>query len=210
MLLKHSWLFQIQKVVRSHPLDAIREALINALVHRNYQSSTDIQIKIFDQSISFFNPSGLYGNITEMDLMTDTYTASTRNKLIAEAFYLTNDIEKFGSGFVRIRKAIADYPTMKFVFRNAGHGFFSEFSYETQKIHVTTVETTVDTTVETLLQLMKQNSKITQTQLMYKLSLSRRGIEWQINNLKQKGKIKIHGAARGPGGYWQVLDEGQY
>jgi hypothetical protein len=40
---------------------------------------------------------------------------STRNELIAEAFYLTRDIEKYGSGYWRVRKAIADYPTMKFI-----------------------------------------------------------------------------------------------
>ncbi|NDP22179.1 MAG: ATP-dependent DNA helicase [Paludibacter sp.] len=99
--------------IPEYPLDAIRELLVNSLIHRDYQSPTDIQIRIYDNSITFFNPSGLYGNITEKDLDTDTYQASTRNKQIAEAFYLTNDIEKYGSGFIRIRKAIAATPTMK-------------------------------------------------------------------------------------------------
>ena len=59
---------------------------------------------------------------------------STRNKRVAEAFYLTHDIEKYGSGFVRIRKAIEDYPTMEFRFRNAEYGSFSELSYVKQKM----------------------------------------------------------------------------
>ena len=59
--------------IPEYPLEAVRELLLNALVHRDYQSSTDVQIKIFDKSISFFNPTGLYGNITEDDLKTDTY-----------------------------------------------------------------------------------------------------------------------------------------
>lgn len=115
-------------------MDAIRELLVNSLIHRDYQSPTDIQIKVYDNSITFFNPSGLYGNITEEELNTDSYQASTRNKQIAEAFYLTNDIEKYGSGFIRIRKSIAEYPTMKFEFHNLGHGFLTEFNYENQKI----------------------------------------------------------------------------
>ncbi len=119
--------------IPEYPLEAIRELLLNAVIHRDYQSSTDIQIKIFDRSIQFFNPSGLYGDITVEDLKTDFYTASTRNKLIAEAFYLTKDIEKYGSGFVRVRKQIASYPTMKFDYRNDGYGFFAEFSYTKQK-----------------------------------------------------------------------------
>ena len=119
--------------IPEYPLDALRELLLNALIHRDYKSSTDVQIKIFDQKITFFNPGGLYGNITEEDLRTDTYQASTRNKQLAEAFYLTRDIEKYGSGFIRIRSAIANYPTMKFDFRELGDGFVTEFSYIKQK-----------------------------------------------------------------------------
>lgn len=88
----------------------------------------------------FFNPSGLYGDITVDELKTDRYTASTRNKLIAEAFYLTNDIEKYGSGFIRIRQAIASYPTMKYDFYVMGNGCFSELSYERQKISTVEIE----------------------------------------------------------------------
>jgi ATP-dependent DNA helicase RecG len=120
--------------IPEYPLAAVREALLNALIHRDYRSSTDVQIKIFDQRITFFNPGGLYGNITEADLLTDTYQASTRNKQISEALYLTHDIEKYGSGFVRIRQAITNYPTMKFNFRELGDGFILEFSYSEQKI----------------------------------------------------------------------------
>ncbi|MDR0573018.1 MAG: hypothetical protein LBG96_03130 [Tannerella sp.] len=54
---------------------------------------------------------------------------------LAEAFYLTHDIEKYGSGFIRIREAIAVYPTMVFDFRNLGDGFETRFSYTEQKIN---------------------------------------------------------------------------
>jgi ATP-dependent DNA helicase RecG len=119
--------------IPEYPLDAIRELLLNALVHRDYKSSTDVQIKIFDQRITFFNPGGLYGNLTEEDLKTDAYSASARNKQLSEAFYLTHDIEKYGSGFIRIRKLIANYPTMTFNFHNRGDGFMVELSYIQQK-----------------------------------------------------------------------------
>lgn len=42
--------------IPEYPLAAIRELLLNAVVHRNYQSPTDVQIKIFDSKIDFFNP----------------------------------------------------------------------------------------------------------------------------------------------------------
>jgi ATP-dependent DNA helicase RecG len=119
--------------IPEYPLDALRELLLNSLIHRDYKSSTDVQIKIFDHKITFFNPGGLYGDLTEEDLKTDSYQASTRNKQLAEAFYLTHDIEKYGSGFIRIRQAIANYPTMTFNFNATGQGFMAEFCYSEQK-----------------------------------------------------------------------------
>ncbi|PIY04619.1 MAG: ATP-dependent DNA helicase, partial [Bacteroidetes bacterium CG_4_10_14_3_um_filter_31_20] len=96
-----------------YPLEALRELVLNAVIHRKYNSPVDIQIKIFDNKISMFNPGELYGNITIEDLQHDDYQASARNKLIVEAFYLTGDIEKYGTGYRRIREALKNYPTMK-------------------------------------------------------------------------------------------------
>ena len=95
---------------------------------------------------------------------------------------------------------------MKFKFHNLGHGFLTEFNYTEQKITTqeTTQETTVETTVETLIKLLKQNPRMTQSELMNKLSLSRRGVEWHIKKLKEKGIITRKGSSRGEGGYWEV------
>lgn len=198
--------------IPEYPLDAIREALTNALIHRDYQSSTDIQIKIFDQSISFFNPSGLYGNITEKDLKTDSYSASTRNKLIAEAFYLTNDIEKYGSGFIRIRRAIADYPTMNFGFRNTAYGFFAEFNYTEQKIRSqpepkgTTLKTTLKTTRKTtrkILDLLIENPNASRKELALMLeNITEDGVKYHLNKLRKEKIITRVGPAKG--GHWEV------
>ena len=57
-----------------------------------------------------------------------------RQKLIAEAFYLTKDIEKYGSGFIGIRKEISEYPTMTFGYKEIGNGFLVELKYEKQKL----------------------------------------------------------------------------
>lgn len=66
-----------------------------------------MQVKIFDQKISFLNPGKLYGNISLADLKENNYISELRNKLLAEAFYLTKEIEKYGTGFFRIREEIS-------------------------------------------------------------------------------------------------------
>nr|HPH16883.1 putative DNA binding domain-containing protein [Bacteroidales bacterium] len=47
--------------IMEYPIPAIRELLLNAIIHRDYMNTYDIQIKIFDSSIRFYNLGGLYG-----------------------------------------------------------------------------------------------------------------------------------------------------
>lgn len=108
-------------------MPALREALVNAIVHRDYTDGSDIQIKIFDNSITIFSPGSLYGGLTLDDLQSDHYPSRLRNKLIAEAFYLTSNIEKYGSGFIRIRKELNDYPEVQFEMSQSGNGMLLTF-----------------------------------------------------------------------------------
>ena len=68
-----------------YPLEALRELLLNAVIHRDYRNTSDIVIKIFDNRIVFTNPGRLYGNLT-LDLKRDDYAPAHRNRLLAEAF----------------------------------------------------------------------------------------------------------------------------
>lgn len=63
---------------------------------------------------------------------------------------------------------------------------------------------TVEKTVEKILSAMKDNSSITQQQLVETTGLSRRGIEWQLNQLKAKGIIRRIGPDKG--GRWEVVE----
>jgi len=112
-----------RKEVWQYPLDVIREFLLNAVVHRDYKHSTDIVIKIFDNRIIFSNPGTLFGNLTLKDLEKDDYVSSIRNKLLAEAFYLTGDIEKYGTGFIRIRKQLNELKTATYKISEIGDFF---------------------------------------------------------------------------------------
>lgn len=102
------------------------------IVDRDYKRPTDIQIRIFDKEITIFNPGKLFGGLSTEDLKTDDYQAQSRNKLVTEAFYLTKDLEKQGSGFRRIREFIAEYPTMYFEFEENLGGFLTKIGYKQQ------------------------------------------------------------------------------
>ena len=97
-------------------------------MHRDYANSSDIQIKIFDDRITIFSPGKLYGDLTIEEIKTDSYQSHIRNKLIAEAFYLTKNIEKYGSGFIRIRKELESYQEVSFDVEEVGGGILVTFS----------------------------------------------------------------------------------
>jgi len=203
-------LAKLLKIGESDTLEFKSSFNREVIVHRDYMSPTDIQIKIFDQSILFFNPGKLYGGLTIEELDTDTYQARTRNKLIAEAFYLTCDTEKYGSGFRRIRSAIADYPTMQFSYRESGDGFISELQYKEQKIQsrsfTTTQETTQETTLgdvkQNILQLLSDNPTMTRQELTATLGKSDATIKEHIAKLKALGLLERVGSTKG--GAWHV------
>lgn len=106
-----------------YPLDAIREIVINMIVHRDYRDSSGSIIKIFDDRIEFFNPGSLYGGITIEDLLSGNYTSKTRNKLVAKAFKEIGLIERYGSGIMRVRKICRDYGIKDPSFKEVSQGF---------------------------------------------------------------------------------------
>jgi ATP-dependent DNA helicase RecG len=86
-----------------YPLDALREALINALIHRDYLiDKYEVTVKIYEDSIQFYNPGELPDGITIEDLKKPSHDSIPRNKLIARVFYLAGYIEQWGTGTHRM------------------------------------------------------------------------------------------------------------
>jgi len=85
-----------------YPIPSIREAILNAIIHRDYFNlANSTVIKIYDDHIWFFNPGGLTDGIT-LEELKRPHQSFLRNPLIAKAFYLSGYIEQYGSGTVRI------------------------------------------------------------------------------------------------------------
>ena len=69
-------------------------------------------------------------------------------------------------------------------------------------VDVPLIGKTVGKTEELIIEIIKENSKITIPMLQEQLKLSRRGIEWQIKRLKEKGILERIGPTKG--GYWKI------
>ncbi len=84
-----------------YPLDALREAVANALLHRDYTSTGQIMIRVFDDSVAISNPGGLPEGLTVEDLRRP-HRSHPRNPLLAQVFYYAGIIERWGSGTTRM------------------------------------------------------------------------------------------------------------
>lgn len=91
-----------------YPLDAIREAVINTICHRDYSSTGNVQIRIFDDRLEVWNPGHLPSSLNIADLAKE-HNSIPQNKLIAQAFYLIGYIEKWGTGTLKMIEACREY-----------------------------------------------------------------------------------------------------
>ena len=86
------------------PEVALREAILNAIVHRNYFiSGANIQIYIFSDRVEIVNPGGLVKGLTLKDLGKKSLS---RNNLLFGLMQRMNLVEKIGSGILRIKNSL--------------------------------------------------------------------------------------------------------
>lgn len=102
----------IKGVVRTdspdYPEEAIREALLNAIIHRDYGFSGSIIINITDYEMEFISLGGLLPGLSPDDIRTGI--SQPRNKNLAEVFHRLRLIESYGTGIRRIFSLYADFP----------------------------------------------------------------------------------------------------
>ncbi len=93
-----------EKVLPDYPEWALRELLMNAVMHRNYNSNTPIRFYAFDDHIEIQSPGGLYGEATPENFPTRN---SYRNPVIAEAMKSLGFVNRFGYGVQRAQALLA-------------------------------------------------------------------------------------------------------
>ena len=116
-----------------YPVIAIRELVLNALIHRDYSIHTDsapITIRMFSDRLEIENPGGLYGRMT-LDRL-GKFAADTRNPAIANAMEILGETENRYSGIPTIINAMEEHglPTPKF---ESDRGIFKVTLYNQSK-----------------------------------------------------------------------------
>lgn len=93
-----------------YPKEALREVILNMLVHRDYSFNAPSTISIFDDRIEFISLGGLVKGITLKDVLIGGISFP-RNPGLTNIFYRLDLIESYGTGLVRIKNSYANYST---------------------------------------------------------------------------------------------------
>lgn len=88
--------------IMEYPFEAIREALVNAMAHRDYnRSGSNIQVDIFDDRVEVLSPGGL---LPGLDIKNLEGIHETRNRKICEILHETKDMERYGTGIIKMKE----------------------------------------------------------------------------------------------------------
>jgi ATP-dependent DNA helicase RecG len=112
--------------VWEYPLNALREAIVNAICHRDYAYSSDITIGVFDDRVEISNPGTLPEPLMPEDLKKQ-HKSIPRNPLVANAFFLIRNIEQWGEGTNKIVKWCLEHGLREPDFEEIAGGFLVRF-----------------------------------------------------------------------------------
>jgi len=115
-----------RKEIWEYPPEAIREAIINAIAHRDYSSTGNIQIGIYDDRLEIWNPGDLPYPLTP-DSLKKEHVSIPRNPLIANSLFLIKEIEQWGKGTNKIVEWLAKSGLEDPIFKEASGSFVVKF-----------------------------------------------------------------------------------
>lgn len=116
----------IQRIEKlEYPEAALREAILNAIVHKDYTDTT-IQLSVYDNKLMLWNPGKLPVDIP-LEILTKKHPSRPRNKHIAEAFFRAGYIESWGRGIEKILAAFRETGLPEPVFEELWDGVMVTF-----------------------------------------------------------------------------------
>ena len=132
------------------PEEALREALLNAIVHKDYASSVPIQISVYPDRLLIFNPGQLPQGWT-LEKLLDKHASLPFNPDIANTFFRAGQIESWGRGIERVRQACREAGAAEPQWRAEQTELWAEFELLKEPTEQVTTEVATEVTTEVAL-----------------------------------------------------------
>ena len=196
-----------------YPENALREAVINALIHKDYSSGNPIQISVYSEWLMIWNAGSLPQGWTTETLL-KKHISEPANPDIAEVFFRAGFIEAWGRGTMNIIKYCVDANLPEPVFEDKWGGLAVIFKTQkkiseindqksNQKSDQKSDQKPIRKTEDRILELLELEPNLGRAQISERLgNISESGVQKQLAKLIKRGKIKRIGPDKG--GYWQI------
>lgn len=186
---------------RDYPEVAVREALLNTLVHRDYSFRASTLISIYDDRIEFVSIGGLLPGLELDDLMMGVSVC--RNPHLANVFYRLQLIEAYGTGMKKIMGAYANAlvqpkikttnNAFKIILPNVN---FTPKAAEVHKDFEKAADLALDSNEEKVLQFLREHLMITRKETQTLLEVSQSTAGRILKAMVDSGQIKQIGGSR--------------
>lgn len=183
------------------PRQAFREAVLNAIIHRDYSTGNPIHIHVYPDKVLIYNDGKLPETWTVEDLFAP-HTSKPYNPLIAGTFFRSGQIEAWGRGIEKITNACKDWGKGEPFYQVRSNEVMIGFNTESQFGEKFGEKFGENQSQEKILAIMQRNPKISAKSISEEIGLTIRGVEKAIRSLKTAGLIERVGAAKG--GHWKV------
>lgn len=191
-----------------YPSEAVHEALVNALVHRDYMiQGSEIHVDMYDDRLEIVSPGGMPDGKRIQDLNIDDIPSIRRNPIICDLFSRLKLMERRGSG---LRKIIDQYPEDAVPsFHSTEQSFvvtLKNLNYaklSTPHGDEVGVDNGDENKINLILNAISEDPKITQKNMAIKTGLSTRTVSREIRELRDTGVIRRIGSDRS--GYWEIV-----
>ena len=197
------------------PPEVSREAIVNAVAHRDYTSNGSVQVMVFADRVEIWKPGSLPPSLSLAQLR-QPQGSIPANPLLAEPLYLTQYIERLGTGtgdmIRRCREAGLPEPVFSL---EDGFRISLGRPLPQPSSSVTTEETEEETKEQTrrqeisgaapgkasisreqILAMLRSHPEVTIAELARQLNLSDSGVEYNLRKLRQEGRIRREGSTK--------------
>lgn len=203
------------------PPEALREAIVNAVAHRDYRQHAYVQVSVSPGRVEVVSPGALFDGLTKDEMVSGK--SKLRNPVLADIFHKMGMIEKWGTGLPRIfaRCAKAGIPaplitiggsTVAISFKRRGESFTNEGVISVGNVgnsvgnvgnpvgNVNAGDSNLD---QVIMKCLRDDDKMSAARIAKIANVTTRTIERALTRLKASGRIWRKGGTRG---VWKIVD----
>ncbi|MBN1227922.1 MAG: DUF4062 domain-containing protein [Deltaproteobacteria bacterium] len=187
------------------PKEAVTEAIVNAVAHRDYTSNASVQVMLFSDRLEVWNPGELPPSLTP-ERLKEPHASIPRNPLIAEPLYLVRYIEKAGSGTLDMIERCNDAGLPPPDFEERAGQFVTTLWRDWLTDKVLAGFNLNEKQLQTM-SYVKKNGRISNSEYQKLIGVSRATATRDLDELFSKGILKKVGTT-GKGTHYVILKKG--